>query len=114
MTGKEQCPDRLEPRQGEISFDGQGKDTLKLSNRQRKVYELLHAKKHSTAGITIKTGYCDPRSYIRDLREKGVNIQDEWVQKNDVRYKQYWINDIVSVGEVIDENFKYLTESVEL
>lgn len=63
-----------------------------MSLRCRKVYNLLCNGKHTVTDITIKTGFGDPRSYIRDLREKGVNVLDEWRKTSDgVRYKVYYI-----------------------
>lgn len=91
MKENEKRPEVANHRQDVISLTGQGKDTLKLSKRQRKVYNLLHTGKHSVADITIKLGYCDPRSHIAILRMKGVSICDEWVQLNDTRFKRYWI-----------------------
>lgn len=63
----------------------------RFSARQQNVENLLSEGKHSVTEITIKLGYADPRSYIRYLRHKGVNVQDEWVQNNNVRYKMYWV-----------------------
>mgnify|MGYP000843915395 FL=1 len=63
----------------------------RFSVRQQNVENLLSEGKHSVTEITIKLGYADPRSYIRYLRLKGVNVQDEWVQNNNVRYKMYWV-----------------------
>ena len=63
----------------------------RFSVRQQNVENLLCEGKHSVSEITIKLGYADPRSYIRYLRHKGVNVQDEWVQNKDVRYKMYWV-----------------------
>lgn len=91
MEIKEQRPDRLEPIQGKISFGGQDKDTPKLSKRQRKVYELLRTGKFSTADIAIRLHYADPRSYIRELRDKGINVLDEWIEGDETRYKRYTI-----------------------
>jgi len=88
---KEKSPDRGEPIQGEINFQNQSKDSISLSKRQRKVYELLLTGKYSVADISIALHYSDPRSYIRELRKKGLNILDEWVENADTRHKQYWI-----------------------
>lgn len=69
------------------------KFTAKLSNRQTKVLNLLKTRKCSAADISVALHYSDPRSYIRELRDKGINVLDEWVSKDDVRYKRYWIED---------------------
>lgn len=62
------------------------------SKRQRKVYDLLCAGKCSVADITIKTGYCDPRSYIHRLRRRGIKVVDEWrTGADNVRFKVYYI-----------------------
>lgn len=71
--------------------DYRGEVTLKLSNRQKKVYTLLKSGKLSVADITVKLGFCDPRSYVKILRDKGIVVRDEWIKKDDVRYKRYWI-----------------------
>lgn len=63
----------------------------RFSARQRKVIDLLLFRKCSAADISIELGYSDPRSHIARIIEKGVNVQSEWVHKNDVRYKTYWI-----------------------
>jgi hypothetical protein len=34
----------------------------------------------------------DPRSTIRNLRDSGIDIKDEWVPSvNGGKYKRYWI-----------------------
>lgn len=86
----EKSPDRSEPVQGGV-LGGHIKDNQKLSKRQKKVYDLLRTGKHSVTDITIKLGYSDPRGHIRNLKAKGINIKDEWIIKDDVRYKLYWI-----------------------
>ena len=113
MKDPKESPTRQEPVQGEISFDEvQGKDMNKiyncLSNRQKKVFELLCTGKHSVTDITIALGYGDPRSYIRDLREKSITVNDEWIDKGEVRHKVYWIEsemrscETLSLGEILD------------
>lgn len=63
----------------------------KLSSREQNVCNELLKGKRSATQLTIILGYCDPRSYIRNLRDKGIIVLDEWIKKDDTRYKQYWI-----------------------
>ena len=63
----------------------------KLSAREQNVCNELKRGKRSATQLTIALGYCDPRSYIRSLRDKGVIVLDEWIKKDDTRYKQYWV-----------------------
>lgn len=113
MKDPKESPTRQEPVQGEISFDEvQDKDMNKiyncLSNRQKKVFCLLCTGKQSVTDITIALGYGDPRSYVRDIREKGITVNDEWIEKGEVRYKVYWIEsemrscETLSLGEILD------------
>lgn len=119
---KKESPTRLEPMQGIISFEEvQGKDMNKiyncLSNRQKKVFDLLCTGRQSVTDITIALGFGDPRSYIRDIRDKGITVNDEWIEKGEVRYKVYWIEseirscETMSLGEILDSpafnNTKY-------
>lgn len=120
MNTKEEAPEGLNgsKRGQNISLSKcESKDRIKLSKRQMKVYDLLLTGKHSVTDITIALGYGDPRSYIRDIREKGITVNDEWVEKQDVRYKLYYITpqktniqDIQTVGEIIQSDFKNLFE----
>lgn len=123
MKPKEEAPGRSgEPMQGQnfsLSVCEQGKDIKQLSKRQKKVFDLLCTGKQSAADITIQLGYSDPRSYVRELREKDINVQDEWIQREDVRFKRYWINEtplkskvnnIHTVGEVMQSSFRDLFE----
>lgn len=67
-------------------------ETMQMTKRRRKVYDILCGGKNSVADITIKTGYSDPRGYIRDLRKSGVCVLDEWRTTADgARYKVYYI-----------------------
>lgn len=122
MKPKEEAPGRLEPSQGQNDLSTcvcGGKDIKQLSRRQKKVFDLLCTGKHSVTDITIALGYGDPRSYIRDIRDKGITVNDEWKENGDVRYKVYWIDltpvpltneNIQTVGEVIQRDFKNLFE----
>ncbi len=94
MGAKKESPERMETLRSKadvlnINFDG--KDTPKLSTRQKKIYDLLMAGKHTVTQMTFETGFADPRSYIRELRNRGITVLDEWVRKDDVHFKKYWI-----------------------
>lgn len=120
MNTKKEAPEGLNgsKRGQNISLSKcESKDIVKLSKRQKKVYDLLCTGKHSVTDITIALGYGDPRSYIRALREKDIFVFDEWVENTDTRYKVYWITitqpktnipGVHSVGEVIQSDFKNL------
>lgn len=118
MNTKKEAPEGLNgsKRGQNISLSKcESKDRIKLSKRQKKVFELLLTGKYSVTDITIKLGYADPRSYVRTLRDKGITINDQWVEKQNVRYKLYYITpqktniqDIQTVGEVIQSDFKDL------
>ena len=65
---------------------------VRLTRRQINVYNLLKSGKRSVTELTNALGYADPRSYIRYLRDKGINVLDRCIQKQDVRFKIYWID----------------------
>lgn len=65
---------------------------VRLTRRQINVYNLLKSGKRSVTEITNALGYSDVRSYIRYLRDKGINVHDRWIEKQDVRFKIYWID----------------------
>ena len=88
---QKESPTRREPVKGVISFDADDKDKPKLSKRQKKVYDLLCTGRRSVTDITIRLKYSDPRGHIRDIRDKGIIINDYWVKKDGVRFKRYWI-----------------------
>lgn len=80
----------------------------KLSSRLQNVCNELKKGKRSVTQLTIILGYCDPRSYIRTLRNKGIIVLDEWIKKDDTRYKRYWIESetertgLMHISEVMD------------
>ena len=123
MNTKKEAPEGLNgSKRGQnisLSKCEQGKDIKQLSKRQRKVFDLLLSGKHTVTQMTIKTGYSDIRSYIKEIRDKNIPVQDEWVQKDDIRFKRYWIpaepphsniESVNTVGEVIQSDFKNLFE----
>lgn len=63
-----------------------------LTERRNTIYALLEKGRYSASELTILTGFCDPRSYIRYLRKKGIKILDEWnTSAKGSRYKVYYI-----------------------
>ena len=76
----------------------QCKGSTKLPKLQKKVYEMLKRGKCSAGDISAVYRISDPRGHIRDLREKGIIIQDEWCKgSNGVRFKRYWIGKEVTI-----------------
>ena len=68
------------------------KGKLKLPRLQGKVYEMLCHGRYSVSDISARLRIADPRGHIRELRDKGLTIQDEWCKGlENVRFKRYWI-----------------------
>ncbi len=64
-----------------------------LAFHQKRLYNLLRSgKKYSVADISAVLRLSDPRSCIRDLRAKGIDILDEWVpSEHGSKFKRYYI-----------------------
>ncbi|HJC18452.1 MAG TPA: hypothetical protein H9938_00755 [Candidatus Alistipes stercoripullorum] len=77
----------------------------KLSFHQKRVYDLLsNGGQYSAADISTALLMSDPRSVIRDLRVKGVNIADEWFKsEHGGRFKRYFIHGYNAGKEVRNE-----------
>lgn len=76
----------------------QHKASAKLPRLQAKVLEMLKRGKCSAGDISAVYRISDPRGHIRDLRDKGVNILDEWCKGDDgIRFKRYWVEKEVSL-----------------
>lgn len=62
-----------------------------LTRRRSQILNLLRERPQSITQLTLLTGFCDPRSYIRYLRDMGYPIIDYWQSGNDgTRYKVYF------------------------
>lgn len=65
----------------------------KAAEKQTKAICLLSdGYKHTAMDISFRLRISDPRATIRDIRNLGINVQDEWVMENGSRFKRYWIN----------------------
>lgn len=63
-----------------------------LSQHEANVYGILaEGGKHSVADIVIRTHFSDPRTTIAQMRQKGINIRDEWRKSKNGRYKLYFL-----------------------
>lgn len=65
-----------------------------LPEKQRRIYSILAGGgKYSAADLSVLTHYSDPRGHIRDLRNKGIAILDEWRDNShkDERHKVYYL-----------------------
>lgn len=66
----------------------------KITNREKRLIRLLsEGGRYSVIEIAIRLHIGDPRSNIRHLRSKGIEILDEWVSTKDGvgRYKRYYM-----------------------
>lgn len=64
-----------------------------LPYHQNRVFKLLSdGIPRSVADISIALRLSDPRGIIRDLRQKGIPVLDEWCDsKHGGRFKRYFI-----------------------
>ena len=70
----------------------QDTETRGMTRRRSRIRSLLEQRPMSVTELTVATGFCDPRSYIRYLRRHGVRVQDEWRHGSEgSRYKVYYI-----------------------
>lgn len=71
------------------------KITQNLPRIQRAVYYFLlngKGRRYSVADISTALHLSDPRSHIRELRNKGILINDEWRKSEyGTRYKVFYI-----------------------
>ena len=84
-----------EKQRNQSLFDAFGKpervSTLS-SRQQRLVTYLKNGGKHSAIDISIALHIGDARSEIRNIRNLGICVSDEWVAcKGGGKYKLYWI-----------------------
>lgn len=66
-----------------------------LSKLQKAFFVILsNGLKHSSYRLMQQLYSSDPRKEVQCLRQKGINVQDEWVgaTKEVPRHKLYWID----------------------
>lgn len=58
----------------------------------RRVFNLLSFGKRSVVDITLQLRIADPRAVIRQIRDVGITVKDEWcTTEGGKRYKRYWV-----------------------
>lgn len=58
----------------------------------RRVFNLLSIGKRSVVDITLQLRIADPRAVIRQIRDVGITVRDEWcTTEGGKRYKRYWV-----------------------
>ena len=67
---------------------------MKFSKQEARLFAFLQDGVHRSAFDIAKHCYIgDPRAVIRDLRNNGILIEDEWMPSVEGgRYKRYWIS----------------------
>lgn len=93
MKQTEQAPGTRNEYAGASSQTQDKYTTFTLGYHQARVYDLLCRGGHySAADISAALRLSDPRSAIRDLRDKGVPIVDVWCDgEHGGRFKRYFI-----------------------
>lgn len=92
MTAQKTTPAAVETgQQGQI-IDYKGRK-ISLGYHQNRLYNFLSAGSHqSVADISTALKLSDPRGGIRDLRDKGIEILDEWIPaEHGGRFKRYFL-----------------------
>lgn len=84
----------------------------RLPKHQRAILRILSdGGKYSAADLTVRTHYCDPRGHIKELRDKGIDILDEWRQTDDgIRYKVYYLNRRTKMEQANKPTFKEIED----
>ena len=59
--------------------------------RMRAIKLLSDGNKYTVMQIAFACNIGDPRSVIRNIRDLGIEVKDEWVEADESRYKRYWI-----------------------
>ncbi len=74
----------------------QYKDSVfSLTKLQSETFFLLsNGKQHSSYQLMLHLKTSDPRREVKQLRDKGINIQDVWIDTTDTkpRHKHYFID----------------------
>lgn len=108
MNQKQQAPGVRGRRAGaKFRIDYKG-NTFQLKKQEYIVFSvLISGGQWATYNVAESLNIPDPRSVIRYLRKKGLNVRDLWVRERGMRFKRYWLEKeevrICRMPELFDE-----------
>ncbi len=109
MTKQQQAPEAQNESAG-AKFTVHYKDTkISLSRLQFLIFSSLsNGNRYSSHQLMQRCKTSDPRKEVQYLRDKGINVRDEWIAKcgEIPRHKRYWI-DPEEVGDVRQDKDMY-------
>lgn len=108
MNQKQHAPGVQGRRAGakiKIQYKG---NTYQLKKQEYIVFSvLISGGQWATYNVAESLNIPDPRSVIRYLRKKGLNVRDRWVRERGMRFKRYWLEkdevQICRMPELFDE-----------
>lgn len=108
MNQKQHAPGVQGQRAGakiKIQYKG---NTYQLKKQEYIVFSvLISGGQWATYNVAESLNIPDPRSVIRYLRKKGLNVRDRWVRERGMRFKRYWLEkdevQICRMPELFDE-----------
>lgn len=108
MAQKQHAPGVQGRRAGakiKIQYKG---NTYQLKKQEYIVFSvLISGGQWATYNVAESLNIPDPRSVIRYLRKKGLNVRDRWVRERGMRFKRYWLEkdevQICRMPELFDE-----------
>lgn len=108
MNQKQHAPGVQGRRAGakiKIQYKG---NTYQLKKQEYIVFSvLISGGQWATYNVAESLNIPDPRSVIRYLRKKGLNVRDRWVRERGMRFKRYWLEkdevQICWMPELFDE-----------
>lgn len=107
MYKSQNAPDRSTSTGARFKIDYKG-NTYLLKKQEYIVFSvLISGGQWATYNVAESLNIPDPRSVIRYLRKKGLNVRDRWVRERGMRFKRYWLDKenvhIYRMPELFDE-----------
>lgn len=92
MNEKRNAPGPNRSAGAKFSVEYKG-NTYLLKKQEYVVFSvLISGGQWATYNVAESLNIPDPRSVIRYLRKKGLNVRDRWVRERGMRFKRYWLD----------------------